>query len=281
MNKFPVFKELYRTILKNKVFFGLLLLTIFIVTVSVTIENRTVTFSSNYQIDVIDNNTGGDITNNTDIYKYLPKSDLTNEIISKAKFGTVMVTIGNGSEPRVMLVAGTHGAEIPSQIAVMYLINNLVNKKINGTVYIVPFAIPNNTANNIRFNNGIDPNRIAEISGTPTNNIAEYAKKLNIKYFGDFHSTRPNDIPGENSILYYPNNPRSVKLSSYVSFITGSQLMKIYSYPGVLTTVTNNTGIGSVTFEVQSPHGIVKSGSLELSYRYMVTFLMYTKNIYI
>jgi predicted deacylase len=231
---------------------------------------------NNYKIIVINNNTGANIINNTLLMQNIPKTELSIEMILAAKNGTPMIIFGDGSEPHVMIVAGTHGAELPSQIAAMKLINNLTTKKIKGTIYIIPFAIPYNTANNIRFNNGTDPNRVAQILGTPTNIIANTAKKYNVTFFGDFHSTQPNDIPGKNCIIYYPKNQKSVELANYLQNKTGSPLTEVEPYPGVMTTVTNNTGITSVTCEVLSPHGTMKPGSSELSYQYMIGFLRYT-----
>jgi predicted deacylase len=231
---------------------------------------------NNYKIMVINNNTGAYITNNTILMQNIPKTELSAKMILAAKNGTPMIIFGNGSQPHVMIVAGTHGAELSSQVAAMKLINDLTTKKIKGTIYIIPFAIPYNTANNIRFNNGTDPNRVAQIPGTPTNIIANNAKKYNVTFFGDFHSTQPNDIPGENCIIYYPSNQKSVELASYLQNKTGSPLSEVRPYPGVMTTVTNNTGITSVTCEVLSPHGTVKPGSSELSYQYMIGFLRYT-----
>jgi predicted deacylase len=243
--------------------------------------NQSSTISSNdtynnYKIMVINNNTGANIPNNTILMQNIPKTELSAKMILAAKNGTPMIIFGNGSQPHVMIVAGTHGAELPSQVAAMKLINDLTTKKIKGTIYIIPFAIPYNTANNIRFNNGTDPNRVAQIPGTPTNIIANTAKKYNVTFFGDFHSTRPNDIPGENCIIYYPINQKSVELANYLQNKTGSPLSEVEPYPGVMTTVTNNTGITSVTCEVLSPHGTVKPGSSELSYQYMIGFLRYT-----
>jgi hypothetical protein len=231
---------------------------------------------NNYKIMVIDNNTGSNITNNTILMQHIPKTELSAKMILAAKNGTPMIIFGNGSEPHVMIVAGTHGAELPSQVAAMKLINYLTTKKIKGTIYIIPFAIPYNTANNIRFNNGTDPNRVAQIPGTPTNIIANNAKTYNVTFFGDFHSTQPNDIPGKNCIIYYPSNQKSLELANYLQNKTGSPLTEVEPYPGVMTTVTNNTGITSVTCEVLSPHGTVKPGSSELSYQYMIGFLGYT-----
>lgn len=231
---------------------------------------------NNYKIVIIDNNTGADVTKNAVLMQNLPQTELTNKLISAAKNGTPMIIFGNGSQPHVMVVAGVHGAELPPQVAAINLVNYLENAKINGTVYIVPFAIPYNTANDIRFNNVTDPNRIAQIPGTPTNMVDSTAKTNNITYFGDFHSSQPNDIPGKNCIIYYPDNPKSFELANYLKNKTSSPLEKVGPYPGVVTTVTNDSGITSVTCEVLSPHGTVKSGSSELSNQYMMAFLKYT-----
>jgi len=202
----------------RKIFLGgLFVLLICCVAILGTLYSKSVVNGTDsYRIVVINNNTGGDVTNNAALFQLFPRTELTNEIVSAARNGTVMVTLGDGSEPQVMLVSGTHGAEIPSQVAAMFLINFLNGKNINGTIYIVPFAIPYNSANNIRFNNGSDPNRVAQIPGTPTNIIADVAKSNNIAFFGDFHSAQPNDIPGKNCIIYYPSNPKSLKLANYL-----------------------------------------------------------------
>lgn len=273
---------------KNKIFLvglaGLLfILACFAIAFSVsnneTPDNQTIVNTPNYKISIINNNAGGNITKNKVLMDNIPKTTLNDEIIATALNGTVMVTFGDGSEPRVMIVSGTHGGELPSQIAALNLINYLSNKKINGTIYIVPFAIPSNTADNVRFSNDTDPNRVANIPGTPTNVITETAKNNNITLFGDFHSSRPDDVPGKNCLIYYPNNPKSVELSKYLKNKTNSPLTKVGPYPGVVATVTNNNGITSITCEVLSPHGEIKPGSLELSYQYMISFLEYAHSI--
>jgi hypothetical protein len=68
--------------------------------------------TNNYKITVIDNNTGGNLTNNTAFVQYIPNTELNDEIVSAAKNGTTMVTFGNGSQPHVMITAGVHGAEL-------------------------------------------------------------------------------------------------------------------------------------------------------------------------
>jgi Predicted deacylase len=187
-----------------------------------------------------------------------------------------MIVLGDGSQPRVMVVAGVHGAELPSQIAATNLINHLNGKKIKGTLYIVPFAIPNNTATSIRINNGTDPDRVAHNNGTPLNNINNVSGTSNITLLADFHSAQPNDIPGKNCIIYDPENPKSQELAGYIGNKTGSPLMEVGPYPGVLSTVSNRNGIPSVVCEVLSAHNKTDQASIELSYQYMLAFLEYS-----
>lgn len=232
--------------------------------------------SSNYKIMVIDNSTGGDVSNNTVLMKNINKTPIIGELMEAAKKGTPLIIFGDGSQPRVMLVAGVHGAELPSQIALTNLINHLNGKQINGTVYIIPFAIPNNTATCTRLNNGIDPDREANNPGTPLNSIINASVNSNVTMLVDFHSAQPNDIPGKNCIIYDPKNPKSLELARYISNRSGSPLVDVGPYPGVLSTVSNRNGITSVVCEVLSSHNSTNPGSVELSYQYMLTFLEYS-----
>jgi len=232
--------------------------------------------SSYYKIILIDNSTGGDLSNNTLLMENINQTPIISEIIETAKNGTPLIVLGDGSQPRVMLVAGVHGAELPSQIAATNLINHLKGKKIKGTIYIIPFAIPHNTASSVRINNGTDPDRVAHENGTPLNNINKVSVNSNITLLADFHSAQPNDIPGRNCILYYPKNPKSNELAGYIGNKTGSPLMEVGPYPGVLSTVSNRNGIPSVVCEVLSPHNKTDQSSIDLSYQYMLAFLEYS-----
>ena len=231
--------------------------------------------TNDYQISVIDNSTGGDVSNNTVLMENITKTPLITELVETAKKGTPMIIFGNGSQPRVMMVAGIHGAELPPQIAVCDLINELNGKKINGTIYIIPFAVPYDTATDTRIHNGNDPDRVAHVPGTPTNIISNTSKNNNVTMLVDFHSARPNDVPGKNCIIYNPENPESLKIALFINNITKSPLMKVGSYPGVLSTMSNRNNISSVVCEVLSPHSKVEPGSVELSYQYMMVFLEY------
>ncbi len=231
--------------------------------------------TNNYTITVIDNNTGGNLTQNTAFTQDIPDTELNNEIFAAAQNGTPMVTLGNGSQPHVMITAGVHGAELPSQIAAIKLIDDLATTKIEGTLYIIPIVAPYDTAANTRLYHGQNLNIITSTPGSPTNIIIQTALKNNVKYLGDFHSSQPNDVPGKNCVLYYSTNS-SYNLSKYVANNTHVPLIEITPYSGLLTTVGESDGINSITCEVLSPHGTVKNGSSELAYQYMVSYLEYT-----
>lgn len=231
--------------------------------------------SPQYEISIIDNSTGGDITNNTVLMDKINKTPIITELLKASKNGTPMIRLGDGSKPRVMIVAGVHGAELPPQIAATKLINKLNGQKINGTIYIIPFAIPRDTANNIRIHNGTDPDRVANIPGTPVNKIINISKNKKVAMLIDCHSTRPKDIPGKNCIIYDPKNPKSLKIALFMNNKTKSPLMKVGNYSGVLSTVCNRNNITSVICEVLSPHSKVQPKSDELSYKYMLVFLDY------
>ena len=134
------------------------------------------------KMKIIISGTGGTVTNNYYIKKNIPQSQLTSQIIALSKKGTPIIRFGNGSGPKVMIVAGVHGNELPSQIAAMKLINYLNGKHINGTVYIVPFVVPSSTAKNIRYWKGKNLNSVTNVAGTPTNKILNMAKKLTLLY---------------------------------------------------------------------------------------------------
>lgn len=228
-----------------------------------------------YKISIIDNSTGGDITNNTLLMDNINKTPLISEIIQASGNGTPMIRLGNGSHPRVMIVAGVHGAELPPQIAASNLINHLNGKKINGTIYIIPFAIPRDTATNTRIHNNTDPNRVANIPGTAANTISQTAKSEKVTLLIDCHSTKPHDIPGKNCIIYDPKNPKSFKLAFYINNNTKSPMIKVGNHSGVLSTECNRNNITSVICEVLSPHSKIQPGSDKLTYQYMIAFLNY------
>ncbi len=240
--------------------------------------------ASTVKMKVIISGTGGTVTSNYYIKKNIPQTQLTRQIVALSKKGTPIIRFGNGSGPKVMIVAGVHGNELPSQIAALKLANYLKGKSINGTVYIVPFVVPSNTAKNIRYWKGKNLNRVANVAGTPTNKILNLAKRLNVGVLGDFHSTKPGGVPGKMAV-FSSKHPtyKSYIIAKYISKRTGSSLIADnragVEYRGALEDTTNLAGIPAVTCEVLSPHGVVKSGSVTKSYNQMIALLKYKKII--
>jgi predicted deacylase len=237
-------------------------------------------FTTAIKIDIIDTKTGGDISKNSLLYSYISKTVLSKQILSKAKSGTPMVTFGDGNGPKVLIVAGVHGNELPATTAAMKLINYLNGKTIHGTIYIIPFAIPYNTANIQRYWNGQNPNSIANIDGTPTNIIMKLAKNLQVNALGDFHSSTPGGVPGKDSV-FCSKAPtyKSYQLASYISAKTGSTLITYpkagVGYPGALEDICNLNGIPAVTSEVLQTHGTLTSSRINKSYSQMTALLTY------
>jgi uncharacterized protein len=240
----------------------------------------TISMASAAKFEVIYSGTGGDLSKNKLVYKNIPKTTITNQVLATAKKGTPMVTFGTGNGPKVVIVAGVHGNELPATIAAMKLINYLNTRSIKGTVYVVPFVAPSSTAKSTRYWKGMNLNSVANKAGTPTNKIIILSKQRKVKGLADFHSSQPGGVPGKNSILCtkYPTY-ESYTIASYISKKTGYPLIYEYkagvSYPGAVEDVSNLAKIPAVTCEVKSAHGTVASGSVTCSYNEMLAFLKY------
>jgi len=273
---------------------GLILLSLVLIsagTVSAANNTTTITSSQNSvsttvastpKVVIINKATGGDLSKNSILMKYIKKTVLAKQIISKAKYGTPLVKFGNGNGPIVLIVAGVHGNELPAPAAAMKLINYLNGKKIKGTVYVVPFVIPYNTAHKIRYWHGKNPNSIANIHGSPTNIIVNLAVKLHVNAIGDFHSTKPGGDPGKKSVFcsIFPTT-QSYDIAWYISKKTGSSLLAYKTagkdYPGAVEDVSNLRGIPAVTCEVISTHGTLNLSKVNSSFNQMITLLKYFK----
>jgi len=244
------------------------------------INCSSISFSTAIRVDIINTVTGGDISKNSLLYNSIQKTVLSKEIISKAKTGSPLVTFGDGKGPKILIVAGVHGNELSAQAAAMKLINHLNGRHVMGTVYIIPFAIPYDTAHNTRYWHNKDPNRVANVFGSPTNIIINLAKKLKIQAIADFHSSVPGGVPGKDSALC-TRTPmyKSYKIASYIAKYSGSTLIadKIagQKYPGALEDVTNLNGIPAVTCEVLAYHNTLKNSCVAKSFKQMWGFLKY------
>nr|WP_223792334.1 succinylglutamate desuccinylase/aspartoacylase family protein [Methanobacterium spitsbergense] len=237
-------------------------------------------FKTAVKIDIINHATSGDIKKNSLLYKYIPKTVLSDQIISKAKTGTPMVTFGNGKGPKILIVAGVHGNELPAPAAAMKLINYLNGKTIKGTIYIIPFAIPYCTSHTHRYWNHTNPNRRANKTESPTNIIMKLAKRLHVDALGDFHLSMPGGVPGRDSALC-TKIPilKSYKIAGYIAKNSGSKLIAYekvgVKYPGALEDVCNLNGVPAVTCEVLALHGTLKKNRINKSCNQMFALLKY------
>ncbi|MBI5679858.1 MAG: succinylglutamate desuccinylase/aspartoacylase family protein [Methanobacterium sp.] len=229
------------------------------------------------EIEVINNSASGDITKNTLIMENIPKTELNIEIIKKANYGAPIIKLGEGN-PKVMIIAGVHGEELPPQIASLKLINDLKDKKLKGTIYIIPFAVPESTEKNIRDFQNKDPNRETNSPNSPTNVVLQFAKDNNINYVGDFHSTRPDGVPGKKVVMCSKEiNYESFKLAEFISQKTNSDIFLKPENEGTVNLVFNSNGIPTISAEVVSQHGQVNLKDVDASYDQMYSLLIYSR----
>ena len=225
-----------------------------------------------FKLDIINTITGGDVTKNNEIMKHLPKKPLNDDILRAAKNGTPLITMGDGSKPRVMITAGMHGNELAPQIAALMLINELYGKRINGTVYLIPFVAPRASSENSKLFNGENLNLMANIQGNPANVVFKIIQSLNVVSLADCHSTSTD--PAKNSVLYYPRIASS-KIAVYINKLTNSTLLALIQYSGMLIVQCNDHNIPSVICEVESSDGVASKESVIVSYSQMKAFLKY------
>ncbi|HMK53225.1 MAG TPA: succinylglutamate desuccinylase/aspartoacylase family protein [Methanobacteriaceae archaeon] len=233
----------------------------------------------NLEVTIISTKTGGLIEENEVLMELLPPGRITETLIEKAKEGTPLLKFGKGS-PRIMLISGIHGNELPPQIAVIKLANILNKLELTGTIYLTPFAIPKVTMDNLRRFDGFDMNRRASKNGSPPNIILNLLKALKIDALADFHSTQKRSNPGVESV-FCSKTPcyESYKIAKHITDKTSSKIICQKKagtlYTGALEDESNIAGVPAVTCEVVSRNGWVDPGSPERSYNQMVAFLDY------
>lgn len=231
------------------------------------------------EILTIAQDTGGDITLNQVFMEGLTPGEIGKNLIDVAKKGTPLLKMGSGS-PRVFLCAGIHGNELPPQLAFFKLFNQLESKKLRGTAYLVPIAIPYATMKNSRRFQGWDMNRKTFKEGYISNTILKTAQKLEIEAAADFHSTQPHSNPGIESV-FCSKKPcyKSYKIAKHITTETSSKIIPQEKagtlYGGALEDELNISRIPAVTCEVVSRNGKVDSGSVERSLLQMKSFLGY------
>ena len=233
----------------------------------------------NLEVSYISNFSGGYISKNKNLFERLQLSKLTQFILEKSVYGTPIFKLGNKGN-KLLILSGVHGNELPPQIANVNLLNGLINKDLNNTIYFIPFASPKSTMNNERTFNSMDLNRSAHIKNSLSNLIINAVDDLGIDFVGDFHSTAYNANPGFESIFSSKSpTPESYLMANHISQDIGSEIISFdyagSSYKGAIEDVCNLKGVPAVTCEVLCPFANVVSGSVEKSYSQMISFLTY------
>lgn len=233
----------------------------------------------NLKMGFISKNSGGYISKNKYLFENIDLTPLNQFILEQAVYGTPIFKLGDGGV-NILIISGIHGNELPSQLASLKVLNELINSKLENTIYIIPFAAPNATMNNERTFNSRDLNRAAHIKNSLSNLIIRAIDELNINFVGDFHSTAKNSNPGFESIFSSRNpSPESCLIANHISTQMGSRVISFETagkiYKGAVEDVCNLKGIPAVTGEVLSPFALVGNGSVEKSFKQMKCFLSY------
>ena len=238
---------------------------------------------NNLELEIISSESGGFISANKNIFNRIKLSNNSKFILNQAIKGTPMLKIGDG-HTKVMLVAGVHGNELAPQIAALNIIEHIcdldLNGKLNGTVYVIPFASPKSTMENSRYLDGVDLNRSAHLPHTVTNIILKKAKDLEVSAIGDFHSSAPNSNPGKEGI-FCTKVPcsKSYFIAEHISEKVGSEKILYPSagvpFKGALEDEANLIQIPAVTCEVLSAIGYSNEKICQRSYLQMKAFLEY------
>ncbi|WP_405304398.1 succinylglutamate desuccinylase/aspartoacylase family protein [Methanobrevibacter sp.] len=233
----------------------------------------------NLEMSYISNLSGGYISKNTHVLNEIDLNKLNRFILEKSVYGTPIFKLGSGGN-KILILSGVHGNELPPQIANIKLLNELVAKKINNTLFFIPFAAPKATMDNRRFFNTLDLNRAAHVNNSLSNVIVQKIEELGIHFVGDFHSTAFNSNPGVESIFSTKSpTPESFLIASYISKDVGCEIISLdsagESYKGAVEDVCNLNGIPAITGEVLSPFSTVGDGSVERSLLQMKSFLSY------
>ncbi len=233
------------------------------------------------KISILSPHSGGNIQDNPYLKKNIFSDNGFDLIIKSAQMGTPLVELGKG-RPKVMVVAGVHGNELPPQIAALNLMEHIKNMSLWGTVYLIPFAAPGATMENTRWFKGSDLNRASSSEGSITNMILKFIQMLNLDAVADFHSTKPKSNPGRESV-FCTKKPciNSYNIAQYITKKTSSELICYDEagsmYKGALEDECNLRNIPSVTCEVVSENGKINPGSIERSFLQMKMFLKHFK----
>jgi uncharacterized protein len=228
---------------------------------NVTVGSKVSLNSSHYNISIFDHTVGGNVLANPTISHNIPKTDLCNQIFQMSKNGSVILKFGNGNGPKLLMSVGIHGNEPQANIAAMKYLEFIKDKQFNGTLYVIPFDIPRDTALNTRYYNGLDPNRNANIAGTPGWKIVQFAKNNNIKYLLDVHS---GGGVGSNGYIYV-NQYSKTPEKNWVSYITtkthSSTGFNRDDSAGMIRVSAHHYRINSITLETERDNTTVMTAA--------------------
>lgn len=233
----------------------------------------------NLEMAYISNLSGGYVSKNIHVFQELELTGLTKLILEKSVYGTPIFKLGRRGS-KILILSGVHGNELPSQIANVQLLNELINENIKNTLFFIPFAAPKATMENKRHFNSLDLNRAAHIKNSLSNLIVQGIEEIGMDFVGDFHSTAFNSNPGFESIFSTKSpTPESFLIANYIARDIDCRIISLDGaggkYKGAVEDECNLRGIPAITGEVLSPFSSVGGGSVERSLIQMKSFLSY------
>lgn len=112
----------------------------------------------NLEMAYVSDISGGYISRNKHLLNNMELNRFTQFLLEKCVYGTPIFKLGNGGN-RILVLSGIHGNELGPQLANVRLLNQFLDKKLNHTIYFIPFAAPKASMNNERTLNAMDLNR--------------------------------------------------------------------------------------------------------------------------
>ena len=221
-------------------------------TMGILISSGTITpvaYATPIYNQTLDTEVGGNVYLNPLIGSYLEQNSL-NTIDFNLENGSEVYRLGNGKGKKILICGGIHGDEVQGPLTVISFLYYLKSHGHRGTIYLIPFAIPIDTEKNTRKYNQsgtvYDPNRRADIPGTPVNKILNFALDHEINYLIDIHS---GTGVSEQGMVYYGNEFEE-KWASSISNQTGC-VIQTNPVNGTLRSEASKRNIKALTLEVE------------------------------
>jgi predicted deacylase len=207
-------------------------------------------YATHIYTKTLDVEVGGDIHSNPLIENYLENNSLNTPFDFNLEKGSKIYRLGNGKGKKILVCGGIHGDEVQGSLTVVSLLYYLKSHENTGTIYIIPFAIPIDTEKNTRYYNQsgdvYDPNRKADIPGTPVNKILKFAVSHKINYLIDVHS----GIGVKDEGMVYYGNSFEESWAKNIQNNTGC-VIKTNPTNGTLRSEASKRNINAITLEVE------------------------------